>query len=541
MPSRPDPWFGIPDIDETPTPTVPSVAAVLVVDSDERNLQATRNAFEDHAYDLVLARSGAEALLLLLDRDFAVILLEVHMPEMDGFATARLIRGRARTRHTPIIFVTANRQDDAEVREGYALGAVDFLFEPIIPAVLEAKVGVFVELQRRTDRLRRVERRSHARRLAEERQRWEADALRLESARKDEFLALLAHELRNPLTPIVLALRLLRRVKEPELASCVDAMDRQVRHLTRLVDDLLDIGRITSGHIALQPRPADLGAIVRQAVEATAAIVGERGHRLVVDGPTGAVSVVVDADRLVQVVSNLLSNAARYTEPGGHLEATYGVDGDEAWVRVRDDGRGIPKEVLPQVFEMFYQERRTGLGLGVGLALVKKLVELHGGSVEARSEGIGKGSTFLVRFAATREPVQPPVAPQPVPRRTARILLVDDDDDVRLVTAEVLRSHGHLVDEARDGPSALLRATEGLPDVILLDLAMPGHDGYETAAMLRGRLGARTPPLVALSGFGAAADRARTTDAAFAAHILKPVPPDELLAIIGAVAARPAR
>jgi response regulator RpfG family c-di-GMP phosphodiesterase len=302
MPLRPDRSFAVPDFDDTPTPTMEEPAAVLLVDDDERNLLAARTAFEDDAYDLVLARSGHEALRLLLDRDFAVILLDVRMPDMDGFETAKLIRGRPRTRHTPIIFVTAHRQDDEEVHEGYKLGAVDFLFKPIVPAVLKAKASVFVELHRRTERLRRLERRAHERRLAEERQRWEADALRLENARKDEFLAILAHELRNPLTPIVLALRLLRRVQEPELLACVDAMDRQVRHLTRLVDDLLDIGRITSGRITLQPRDADLGAIVRQAVEATAPIVAEQRHALVVKCPDGALPLVADADRLVQVV-----------------------------------------------------------------------------------------------------------------------------------------------------------------------------------------------------------------------------------------------
>lgn len=478
-----------------PVPIV-DPAPILIVDDDPRNLLAAQAAFEDEGHELVLAHSG---------------------------------------RHTPIIFVTAHRHDDLKVLEGYQLGAVDFLFKPIVPEVLNAKPAVFVELYRRTESLRQLERRAHERKLAAERQEWEAAALRAESARKDEFLAIVAHELRNPLTPIVLSLRLLRErnIDDPEFAPCVDAMDRQVRHLTRLVDDLLDIGRITSGKITLQPSSADLSSIVEQALETVSPLLRERAHHLELLPPSAPIEVDVDVDRIAQVVCNLVSNAARYTDPGGHIQLAWGTDDTEAWIRVRDDGRGISREDLPTVFDMFVQERQNGKGLG--LALVKKLVDLHGGTVSAKSGGPGAGSTFEVRLPVRSlvvEPTPPPGDRIPVPTNT-RILVVDDNDDVRFLTAELLRAHDLEVEVASDGRSAVEIAASTSPELILLDLGMPGTDGYATALVLRERLGDRTPPIVAVSGFGAPSDHLRTTAASFSGHLTKPVDPDVLLSTIG--------
>jgi two-component system, sensor histidine kinase len=516
-----------------PTPSIEAPvepAVILIVDDDPRNLLAARAALgEEH--ELVLASSGQEALRLLLRRDFAVILLDIMMPDLDGFETASLIRSRERTRDTPIIFVTAHRHDDEKVREGYALGAVDFLFKPVVPEVLAAKVAVFVALQERTRRLQLLERHAHEQRLVEAQRRWEADALRGENARKDEFLAVLAHELRNPLTPIVMSLRLLRdRQPDPETVQCVGAMDRQVRHLTRLVDDLLDISRITSGKIALQPVLTDLATVLEQALEATASLTGQ--HRLVVESG-GPLPLVADVDRLAQVVSNLLSNAARYTPSGREIRVAYGERDGRAWIEVCDEGQGISREALPDVFRKYYQEDRGGsVGLGLGLAIARHLVELHGGQITASSPGAGRGSTF--RFEVPIDHLEAQDGPLPSEISLASrsvvhsILVVDDNDDVRSMVADFLRENGHEVCEAGDGESAVEVATERPPDVVLLDLGMPVLDGHETARLLWERLGDRTPPLVALTGYGAASDRARTAER-FAAHLVKPVDPDQLL------------
>jgi signal transduction histidine kinase len=516
-------------------------SAILVVDDDPRNLLAVQATLgEEH--ELVLAQSGSDALRLLLERDFAVVLLDVMMPNMDGFETARLIRARERSRDTPIIFVTAHRDDDEKVREGYALGAVDFLFKPVVTEVLSAKVSVFVALQERTRKLQMLERRAHEQRLAEERQRWAAEALRIENARKDDFLAVLAHELRNPLTPVLLSLRLLRegRLDTTTVSSCVDAMDRQVRHLMRLVDDLLDVSRITSGKIELRPVQTTLAAVVTQALEATQPLLLEKGHQMEVVEASGVVPMVADADRLSQVVSNLVSNAARYTERGGRVRVAYGGDELEGWVRVEDNGRGIEASALPHVFDMYYQaegSHRVDLGLGLGLAVAKKLINLHGGSITARSQGPGRGSTFEIRLPVGElSPPTPIPAPQlRTEREGAKILVVDDNDDVRLMTAELLRSYGHRVDQASDGQTAVELAVADPPDLILLDLGMPGMDGFATAKLLRERMGDRIPPLVALSGFGSKSDRQKTTEAAFAVHLLKPVDPDQLLTTLDRV------
>jgi PAS domain S-box-containing protein len=368
-----------------------------------------------------------------------------------------------------------------------------------------------------------------------ERRRSEAELLRHAAAlqeadrRKDEFLAMLAHELRNPLAPIYNAVQIVqmegRGGEHVEWAAGVIA--QQARHLTRLVDDLLDVSRITQGKVQLQKDRVELAAVVKGALEACAPTIDERRHTVTMELPPRAVWFEADPTRLTQVVCNLLNNAAKYTNNGGHIAVKCGVEGGEVVVRVRDDGVGIAPEMLARVFDLFAQAdkslARTNGGLGIGLTLVRRLVELHGGRVEVHSAGPGKGSEFVVRLplieAAPPEPPRPPT-----PRgQKRRLLLVDDNAASVKSLGILLRAEGDHVELAYDGPSALDAARRTRPDVVLLDIGLPGADGYEVARQLRREPAMENVLLIAMSGYGQEEDRRRAQEAGFNAHLLKPV------------------
>ena len=360
-----------------------------------------------------------------------------------------------------------------------------------------------------------------------------------ESRAKDEFLAMLGHELRNPLSPIVSAVELLRR-RGQEGARELAVIDRQAQHLVHLVDDLLDVARITRGRIALRIEPVRLASAVARAAETTGPILEGRQHRLTVNMPSDLV-VRGDAVRLAQVVGNLLSNAARYTPPGGHIEVRARREGGRAVLEVEDDGQGMPAELVPRVFDLFVQgpralDRPEG-GLGLGLTLVRRLVELHGGSVAARSAGPGRGSTFTVTLPAGME--APAAAPSPAaPRRGLghRILVVDDNADSAELMTELFREAGHEVVSAHDGLAAL-RAIEGfVPEIAVLDVGLPAMDGYDLAGRIAQRLGRRAPAFVSLTGYGQPSDRERSRVAGFVRHVVKPADPQALLDLIEEVA-----
>src|SRR5688500_1917677 len=527
---------------------------ILVGDDDPANLAAIEVALGDLGRRLVKASSGAEALRFLLAQDFALILLDVNMPGMDGFETARIIRGRERSRHVPIIFVTAHIREDIDILTGYSLGAVDFLFKPIVPEVLRAKASVFVELQQRTaevarqaGQLQELERREGERRLQEERQRWEAESLREENRRKDEFLAVLAHELRNPLSPMVTGLELIKvyGIEHDGLERVRASMERQVHHLIRLVDDLLDVSRISRGKINLRREPVDLARVIEQAVESTRPVLDERRHELEVEACPDPMHLMGDAVRLTQVVANLLHNAARYTEPGGRVRLSCGRDGEDAVVRIADNGRGIDPEMLGRVFEMFVQAENGGGGLGLGLTLVQRLVELHGGRVRAFSEGPGKGSEFIVRLPLAEvvaDGQHEATGEEPGDEGGAlRVVLVEDQDDVRAALEALLHGWGHHVESAADGIAGVALILDRRPDLALVDIAMPGLDGYSVARRVRAQLGSNAPRLVALTGFGREEDRDRARRAGFDAHITKPAGPKDLRRVLRSYTDGPTR
>ncbi|MGZ3429851.1 MAG: hybrid sensor histidine kinase/response regulator, partial [Polyangia bacterium] len=370
--------------------------------------------------------------------------------------------------------------------------------------------------------------------------------------RKDEFLAMLAHELRNPLAPIVNALH----VVGLETASSGDAvarahatMDRQVRHLIRLVDDLLDVSRITQGKIELRRQQTQLQSVIEHALQIARPLVEEREHTLVVEDPDEPLPVVIDVTRMTQVVANLVNNAAKYTNPRGTITIKVERSEEDAVVRVKDTGIGIRPELLPRVFELFVQadhaaDRAAG-GLGIGLTLVKRLVQLHGGEVIAQSEGVGKGSEFIVSLpiAICDEAAAPAAAaPTPIVRsaegaRPLRILVVEDNADIRETLKELLELEGHEVTVVVDGNAAIDEAGTGHEhDVALVDIGLPGLDGYGVARKLRDlqKLNGYPRRLIAMTGYGQAEDRRRALEAGFDAHLVKPVDPELLTRLLAA-------
>lgn len=686
-------------------------ARILVVDDRDDKLLVYRSILDDLGQTIVTARSGEEALTHVLQSHFAVILLDVQMPGMDGLETATLIRQRRRSAHTPIIFLTAF--DELRAAEGYATGAVDYMTTPVVPEVLRAKVKVFVELYQMTQQVRRQAEERVV--LAEERSRreaaegenrrlaflaeasrvlagsldpaviadavarlpvpaladlagltvaddaggWRTDlawvcppaaavctqrltaadgphdplreavdralttgipeqlealdvpfpatgsespvdriraaavfpllvrdrslgaltlafagprrlapadfvlardlaaraAVALDNARlydavqkadrqKNEFLAMLAHELRNPLAPLRNAAFGLRHTSGgPEVKRVGELIDRQVTHLSRLVDDLLDVGRITSGAVRLQSQPLDLVTLVTQAVESARPAIDSRRHVLELSLPACPLVVVGDPVRLAQVISNLLTNAAKYTDDGGHIRVGVEAEATEVRVRVRDTGIGIPPDMLSAVFDLFTQvdrslDRSQG-GLGIGLTLVKRLVEMHCGRVTAQSGGVGAGSEFTVILPLAPSDialaqVEPALAPRPA-TAGLQVVVVDDNVDGAESMAELLQILGHHAVVAHTGPAGLEVVRSARPDLVLLDIGLPGMDGYEVARRLRSDPATRGVVLAAVSGYGQDNDRVRSRDAGFDHHFTKPLELNALQSLLRSV------
>jgi two-component system CheB/CheR fusion protein len=372
------------------------------------------------------------------------------------------------------------------------------------------------------------------------------EALREADRRKDEFLAMLGHELRNPLAPIRNGLAVLRHRggADPTVARVLTLMERQVAHAARLIDDLLDVSRVTRGVIELRREPVILADVVTRALEEARPDLEERRHRLELVVAPEPLVLSADPARVQQIVTNLLTNAAKYTPPGGRVSLRVGREGGEAVVRVRDDGIGIRPEMRARIFELFTQadrvEGRVSEGLGLGLPLVKRLVQLHGGSVEVHSDGPGLGSEFVVRLPLARGPVGVPHAlpglggPAARPRR---VLVVDDNRDGADSLAMLLRLGGHDVCVANDGPGAVTAAASFAPEVVLLDIGMPGMNGYEVARRIRLLPGSGRVLLVAVTGYGQEEDRRRSRAAGFDHHLVKPVEFDALARLLGSEAA----
>ena len=523
---------------------------ILLVDDQPGKLLTYEAILAELGENLIVANSGREALAQLLKNDITVVLMDVSMPDLDGFELAEIIRGHPRFQKTAIIFVSGVHLTDLDRVKGYASGAVDYVSVPVVPEILRAKVSVFTELYRKTresERLnveleQRVADRTAELEASTLKQTELADRLRDADRRKDEFLALLAHELRNPLAPVHNALEIMRKkqIQDAELQWCYGVIERQARQLTRLVDDLLDVSRITQGKIKLRTEPLDLVVVVHDAVEMSRPLIDTERHDLRLDLPARPLLLNGDAARLTQVVANLLNNAAKYQAAGGTITVRVARDADSAVITVTDGGMGIAPDMLDQVFELFTQgerapDRAQG-GLGIGLSLVRKLAEMHGGQVSASSKGPGHGSEFVVRLpcpsaSAEAVPSRDAAGTMPTPFAPRRILVVDDNHDAAETLATLLRLHGHDVLVAHEGETALELAAAHDPAVLLLDIGLPGMDGYEVCRRIRER-GNAAVRIIAMSGYGQDRDRQRSKEAGFDTHTVKPVELGELMRLL---------
>ena len=562
---------------EPPAPDGDGKVDILLVDDQPARLLSYESILEPLQQNLVCAHSGPEALAQLMGREFALILLDVSMPGMDGFETAAMIHDHPRFEHTPIIFVTGVHDTEFDRLKGYKLGAVDYVSVPVVPEILRSKVSVLIELHCKRRDLQALNRslaqanqalaqanqslqREKALELealnidlqrsnceleqsnralqaqVAERNRVEA-ALKEADRRKDEFLAILAHELRNPLAALSAAARLLgRRTQNAEVATMAcNAVQRQVDHMARLLDDLLDVSRISHGRMQLQLAPVDLGEVVRSAVDMVRPQVEAKQHALVLELEAQSTPVMADAVRLVQVVANLLNNSVKYTPAGGRIELRVRSTADAVSIAVRDNGIGIAPAMLERVFDMFSQAGRNSGdaqgGLGIGLTLVKGLVALHDGSVQALSEGEGRGSEFIITLplAGGVLPALAAAGPQSGCASTPlRILVADDNVDSATSWSLLMEDCGHRVVTVHDGLAAVEAAAKFRPQVALLDVGMPHLDGYEVARRIRASPWGTDMLLIAITGWGQARDRDLARAAGFDEHFTKPLDPDQL-------------
>jgi signal transduction histidine kinase len=525
---------------------------ILLVDDQPSKLLTYEAILKDLHENLIKATSASEALQHLLKEEIGVVLVDVCMPDLDGYELAAMIREHPRHQKTSIIFVSAVLMTDLDRLRGYEKGAVDYVPVPVVPEILRAKVSVFADLYRKTRQLERMNEELEARvavRTAEleaTAARLRENEMRLQEAdrRKDEFLAMLAHELRNPLAPIRTSVQLLqlKQLPEPQRVRAREIIKRQVDHMVRLIDDLIDVSRISRGLITLQRDKLEVSAVIARAVEIVKPLVDEHRHTLKVSLPDDPVTLRGDETRLCQVVGNLLHNAAKYTDPGGHIWLTVTCDQSRVYLKIRDTGLGIAPDDLPRLFGLFTQlsdGARPKTGLGIGLALVRRLVEMHGGTVEAFSDGLNTGSEFVVALpleASVPTPAPPPddtlVRLVTTGRGGKRVLVVDDNADAAEALAMLLVAAGHDVRVAHDGLQTLQLAEAFRPETIFLDLGMPRLNGWETAERLRLESWGQGITLIALTGWGQPQDRDRTAAAGFDGHLVKPVGEAELLRVL---------
>ena len=496
---------------------------VLVADDNTDMREYLTRLLSQH-WTVEAVGDGAAALAAARERPPDLVLTDIMMPGLDGFELLRALRGDDRTSKIPVVMLSARAGEEARL-EGLQSGADEYLVKPFSARELIARVNSQLALAKHArERESLLERERMARRSAESANR-----------AKDEFLAMLGHELRNPLAPIQTALQLMRLRGQDTAERERMVIERQVTHLTRLVDDLLDVSRITRGRVDLDRRPIEIAEVVARAIEVASPLLEQRKHTLDVHVPRRGLMVDGDAFRLAQAVANLLTNAAKYTEAGGRITVHGDRADDDIVVRVRDTGIGISSEMLPRVFDLFVQERqaldRSHGGLGLGLTIVRNLVALHRGSVTVNSEGLGRGSEFIIRLPAASGIADAP-RPHTLVRRPEggavnasglRVLVVDDNEDAADMLVYALASKGHQARMANDGPAALRICEEFQPSVAVLDIGLPVMDGYELAGRLREISGMEHLRLIAVTGYGQEADQRRTRAAGFDRHLVKPI------------------
>lgn len=516
-------------------------ARVLIVDDDRTLLESLPHTLHLHIPHITvdIADSGPAALNHLATIDYHAVVCDIRMLGMDGFMLLDEIRRNRPC--TPTLLITAYEEQELAVA-ALRGGAYDFIQKPIDHDLLVSSLSRAIETSTADRQAMQHQHTLEVRvrelqRMIEERTRELRDA----NESKDRFLAILAHELRNPLAPIHHAVELLQLSEgaTPTLRNACEIIRRQVGHIARLLDDLLDISRIQHGKIRLERRPVEIGPLVRHAIEANMPLINVFRHELRVDIPEDDLLVEGDPTRLEQIVSNLLNNATKYTEPGGRIEVAVCHEGQRVTVRVHDTGIGIDEDMITRVFDLFAQAEqaidRSQGGLGIGLTLVRHLVHMHGGEVRASSAGLGQGSEFsvtlpLVGAANDASPERP--ARSARAGSAQRVLVVEDNSDSRIMLGELLKLWGHWPDLAADGLAGVEAARRTLPDVALVDIGLPGIDGYEVARQIRVMPGGASIYLVALTGYGQPDDRRRCMEAGFDAHLVKPVKMEELLRVL---------
>jgi signal transduction histidine kinase len=527
-------------------------ATLLIVEDDIGLARLLQRRLERAGYTVFTTTSAEEAAQRVDQGGIDLLILDQQLP--GGISGLDLYsRLKANNIDVPAILVTGMQEDEL-LLQALRAGVRDFVpktpehLDYLLPAVERVLKQVNTERQL-------VESRARAREAVRRQQELEAEIAQRKRAeemlkeadrRKDEFLAMLAHELRNPLAPIRNAVYLLQllTVDDERIRQALEIINRQTRQLAELVDDLLDVSRITRGQITLRKQQLVLADVVAQAVETSQPLLKERQHRFEARLPDEPIVVEADATRLAQIILNLLNNAAKYTEEGGDISLTVERQDGEVVLRVRDTGMGIPAEMLPRIFEPFTQiehtlDRAQG-GLGIGLTLVRRLVEMHGGSVQAFSEGRGKGSEFVVRLPRSGSECSTDVAASlhdagrhgSGDGSSRRILLVDDNKDSAESLAQLMRLLGYEVRTAHDGEAGLRAAQQFTPDIVVLDIGLPRLNGLEVARRLRQDLGWRDTPLIAMTGYGQEEDRRRSEEAGFNAHLVKPVEFSELQAVL---------
>ena len=521
---------------------------ILLVDDEARSLDGLEAILEDPAYHLLRAQDADTALRLLLEHDVAAIVMDMKMPGVSGIELATMIKNTRRFRQTPIVFLSAYMLEDQHVVAGYGAGAVDYLTKPVNPQVLRHKVAVFADLYRKTRELAELNDKleDRVRERTAELARSEA-ALRESAAQKDEFLAVLAHELRNPLAPLRTGLDLLLRRLEgtPAVDRTLAVMNRQLDYMVRLIDDLLDVSRLSRGLLELKRETVDLGPVLESAIDGARAFFDRRQQRLIVEVAPG-IHAHVDPTRVAQIVTNLLHNASKFTPEGGVVRVGLGLQGSSAVASVSDSGPGVAPADRERIFEMFSRVNRPGArsesGLGIGLALARRLAEMHGGTLVAESEGEGRGTTFVLSLPVVTVSERRPAEIGAAPARASGpggldIVVIEDNPDVSDILVDWLQEMGHRVSLASSGESGIALIEQAKPQIVLCDLGLPTMGGIEVCRSVNA-LGLRERPvMVALTGWGREEDRQRTREAGFDHHIVKPVSPQKLLEVLdGSVA-----
>ena len=492
---------------------------ILNVDDHDAGRYAKSRILELAGYRVVEAGTGADALRLVREAKPQLILLDVKLPDVNGIQLCRTIKSDAATAHIMVLQISAVHTTRADRIYGLECGADTYLIEPVQADELLATVNALLRLYDRERENRRL-----------------VAQLRDADRQKDDFLAALAHELRNPLGVVSNAFDILPEAQTPEPVSeeLRDIINRQITLMTRLVDDLLDVSRISRGQIGLAREPCDFAAIVRETVHDYRAILESNGLELKLDVPSHPVWVVGDSTRLGQSISNLLQNTGKFTSPGDTVTVKLVDVPDEhcAVLSVRDTGIGMESDFLARIFEPFRQfdpgvGKRQG-GLGIGLSLVKGLIELHGGEVHARSEGLGRGSEITIRLPTHRFTDAPELSSavnntNADPPPFYRILVIDDNSLAARTLQIFLADKGHEVELAVTGPQGLEKARQFLPQVVLCDIGLPGLDGYSVARQLRQEQGSKKMFLIAVSGYGQEEDQERAKTAGFDAYLVKPI------------------